>query len=260
MSNPDQHSNEALFPEMIFVKGDTFSMGSNRYPDEQPVHKVKVDDFFLAKFPVTNKEYLAFLKDYGSDIVLDGPYEGQKMIGPHKWGLQPREGVWGVEEGFENHPVILVPWYGAVAYCSWLEQQTGEPYRLPSEAEWEYAAKGGIHHADFKFSGGAKLSEVGWVEENSHGETKPVGLKLPNDLGLYDMSGNVWEWCEDVWHENYCEAPDNGKPWLDGGDPTRRVERGGAWYYDGSDCRVSDRTKYVVDLMSFIIGFRVARY
>ena len=131
---------------------------------------------------------------------------------------------------FEDHPVINVTWYGAIAYCDWLSEKEGQPYRLPSEAEWEYVARGGVKSKDFLFAGGHKLKEVGWYSKNSHGQTKPVGLKQPNELGLYDMSGNVDEWCADHWHENYNGAPNDGSAWVTGGDASRRVVRGGSWY------------------------------
>ncbi|MBK8879384.1 MAG: SUMF1/EgtB/PvdO family nonheme iron enzyme [Haliscomenobacter sp.] len=92
-----------------------------------------------------------------------------------------------------------------------LNTRTGKTYRLPSEAEWQYAARGGHRSQGFTYSGGNKLNEVGWYDENSHAETKPVGLKQPNELGLYDMSGNVWEWCADVWHDNLMRAPGRRK-------------------------------------------------
>ena len=113
------------------------------------------------------------------------------MIREYHWGVQRSGRQWQAAEGFEQHPVIRVSWYGAEAYCQWLSEQTGERYRLPSEAEWEYAAKGGRYQHNCQCSGSNHLDEVGWYRENSHRQTKPVGLKYPNALGLYDMSGNV---------------------------------------------------------------------
>ena len=126
-----------------------------------------------------------------------GAYKGKNIIYKHPWGIQQVEGTWQAANAFEDHPVINVTWYGAIAYCDWLSEKEGQPYRLPSEAEWEYVARGGVKSKDFLFAGGHKLKEVGWYSKNSHGQTKPVGLKQPNELGLYDMSGNVDEWCAD---------------------------------------------------------------
>ena len=254
----------ALLPEMIPIKGGSFQMGGDQYDDEQPIHKVIVPDFLLGKYPVTNIQFVDFLNAYQSDTILDGPNKGEKIIVEYEWGLSLEEGIWKVATpGFEQYvgkkPVINVTWYGAVAYCEWLSAQTDDNYRLPTEAEWEYAARGGKSNR-FTYSGSQKLKEVGWYDDNSHGQTHPVGLKLPNELGLYDMSGNVDEWCADHWHENYKGAPKDGSAWVTGGEATRRVVRGGSWYFDDLNSRVSYRFRYYSDSRDYDIGFRVARY
>ena len=165
--------------------------------------------------------------------------KGKDIIYKHRWGIQQVEGTWQAANAFEDHPVINVTWYGAIAYCDWLSEKEGQPYRLPSEAEWEYVARGGVKSKGFLYAGGHKLKEVGWYSKNSHGQTKPVGLKQPNELGLYDMSGNVREWCADHWHENYNGAPTDGSAWVTGGDASRRVVRGGSWFNYDYRCRVS---------------------
>jgi formylglycine-generating enzyme required for sulfatase activity len=246
--------------EMIKVTGGTFEMGSNEYDSEKPVHKVTIPDFYLGKYPVTNRAYAVFLNHYGSDQVTSGEYAGQKMIYSHRWGVQVQDGRWAPAKGFEDHPVVVVTWYGAQEYSRWLTEQTGRPYRLPSEAEWEYAARGGNQSLGFRFAGGHKLKEVGWYWQNSHEETKPVGLKLPNELGLYDMSGNVWEWCSDFWHNNYEGAPEDGGAWLGRKDDRSRVVRGGSWLNDDAVCSVSNRNWNYADFRNDDIGFRVARY
>lgn len=248
-------------PEMIWVQGGSFQMGSGNNSSEQPIHEVSVKDFYLGKFPVTNFQYAAFLKSYGSDEVKRGKDKGQKMVYEHHWGLTQNLGIWQSAIGFEDHPVINVTWYGAAAYCQWLTHETGKQYRLPSEAEWEYAARGGVHWKDgFTYAGGNKLKEVGWYDANSHDETMPVGLKLPNQLGLYDMSGNVDEWCADHWHENYGGAPKNGRPWTKGGDSSHRVVRGGSCIDYGSYCWVSYRFRDSTYFRDGNLGFRLARY
>ena len=145
--------------------------------------------------------------------------------------------------------MIHVTWYGAVQFCEWLTEEvkkTESPLkvRLPSEAEWELAARGGEKGSGLSFAGGKKLKELGWYSQNSHGGTRPVGLLLPNEFGLYDLSGNVYEWCESRY----------------GTDSESQVVRGGSWYYTDYLCRVSARYRY--DPVNWFnnLGFRVAGY
>jgi formylglycine-generating enzyme required for sulfatase activity len=245
---------------LIRVAGGAFMMGSEEAKDEQPIHQVTVPDFYLGQYPVTNRAYAVFLNHYGSDEVSGGEYAGQKMVYSYRWGVQVQDGRWAPAKGFEDHPVVVVTWYGAQEYNRWLSEQTGRPYRLPSEAEWEYAARGGNQSLGFRYAGGHKLKEVGWYDKNSHDETKPVGLKLPNELGMYDMSGNVWEWCADFWYENYEGAPEDGGAWLGRKDDRSRVVRGGSWSDFAAFCSVSYRFWDVAVNWSISIGFRVARY
>ncbi len=189
-----------------------------------------------------------------------------------------------------DRPVERVSWFDAVVFCNALNQKCGlapcyysdqdfrqvfgrtaegyempnkgvvffKPgtncYRLPTEAEWEFAARGGNKSEGFEYAGGEKLDELGWYDDNSHGETKTVGLKWPNELGLYDMSGNVWEWCWD-WHGSYPDDPQ--------ADPlgplkgTYRVLRGGGWYSGAQLCRSSYRSRCDPDYRDFNIGFRL---
>ncbi|MEZ5038678.1 MAG: formylglycine-generating enzyme family protein [Saprospiraceae bacterium] len=250
----------STWPEMLEVEGGTFKMGSTAYKSEQPIHEVTVPDFFMGKYPVTNAQYAVFLNDYQSDKVKGHEHEGEGMVYEHSWGIQQKGRQWQAAKGYEDHPVIYVTWYGAIEYCQWLSIQSGKAYRLPSESEWEYAASGGKHQSGFSYAGSNDLNEVGWYDQNSHDQTKPVGLKFPNELGLYDMSGNVWEWCADHWHDNYEGAPKDGSAWLTGGDSARRVVRGGSWDYYVYNCRVSYRFWIVADGWFSAIGFRVARY
>lgn len=249
-----------LLPELVQIEGGAFEMGSNKSDRERPIHSVQVPTFHMGKYPITNAQYALFLNTYGSAIVKSGPNQGQKMVYEHHWGMQQSGRQWEAAEGFANHPVINVTWYGAEAYCQWLCTQTGERYRLPSESEWEYAAKGGKYKPPFQYAGSNHLDEVGWYEANSHGQTKPIGLKWPNQLDLYDMSGNVFEWCADHWHGNYKGAPTDGSVWIKGGDQKRRVVRGGSWFDDGFNCRVSYRDWFFAYNWVNYIGFRVSRY
>ena len=217
---------------MISIEGGTFLMGSED-PEardrEKPVHTVAVPSFYMAKYPVTQALWKAVMGNNPSYFQGD------------------------------QRPVEQVSWDDAQAFIQQLNEQTGENYRLPTEAEWEYAARGGIYGQGFKYAGSNKLKEVGWYDGNSHGETKPVGLKFLNELGLYDMSGNVWEWCQDVWHENYDGAPKDGSAWLKGGNDRIRVVRGGAWNNVTEVCRVAYRYWDVLDSRFLNVGFRFAQ-
>ncbi|NUO01598.1 MAG: formylglycine-generating enzyme family protein [Saprospiraceae bacterium] len=218
--------------DMISIEGGSFRMGSEdpeALDREKPAHPVTVPSFYMAKYPVTQALWKAVMGNNPSWFQGD------------------------------QRPVERVSWDNAQVFIKKLNERTGESYRLPTEAEWEYAARGGIYGKGFKYAGSNKLKEVGWYSKNSHGETKPVGLKFPNELGLYDMSGNVWEWCEDVWHDTYKGAPKDGSAWLKGGDQHIRVVRGGSWDVNSGNCRVADRNWSVLDYRFFNIGFRLAR-
>jgi formylglycine-generating enzyme required for sulfatase activity len=151
--------------------------------------------------------------------------------------------------------VIHVSWNDAVAYCEWLSEKTGKKYRLPTEAEWEYAVRGGQKSKHYKYAGGDELSELAWYNENSGSKTHPVGGKKANELGLYDMSGNVWEWCQD-WYGDYSSASQTNPTGASTG--TRRVLRGGSWGYPDWNCRVSYRYFNSPTYRNINLGFRLA--
>jgi len=234
--NPDNKIPLSL-PDLglVFVQGGDFLMGTSEddpdnYGDEHPVHKVTISSFYMAKYPVTQALWLAVMEENPSY------FQGEKR------------------------PVETVFWNDAQTFIKKLNERTGERYRLPSEAEWEFAARGGIYGQGHKYAGSNKLKEVSWYGENSHDKTKPVGLKFPNELGLYDMSGNIWEWCQDVWHGSYEGATKKGSAWITGGDQSIRVARGGAWSYDTVGCRVAVRFGFNTDIRYIVsVGFRLAR-
>ncbi|MBL7776611.1 MAG: formylglycine-generating enzyme family protein [Saprospiraceae bacterium] len=245
---------------MALVEGGTFTMGclegrdENCEDDEKPHREVTVTSFYLDRTEVTNAQYAAFLNEYGgADTVRAGAYAGQKMIYEHDWGVQTTAAAgWQAAPGYAQHPVVNVTWYGAHEYARFYG------LRLPSEAEWEYAARGGAKPGGYRYSGSNNLDEVGWFDGNSDGKPHPVRGKNPNELGLFDMSGNVWEWCADNWHGNYQGAPPDSRPWP-GGEVGIAVLRGGSWYYVDISCRPGNRLRDFRDSWLNVIGFRCAR-
>ena len=226
--------------EMVYIPGGTFTMGSpkseaNRDSDEGPQHQVKVPPFYLGKYPVTQAQYQAIMGNNPSG------FKGEKL---------PVEKVtW-----HNKLPVEKVTWHNAVEFCQKLSQKTGKTYRLPSEAQWEYACRAGTT-TPFYF--GETLTPELANFNNNRGETTDVGSFPPNAFGLYDMHGNVWEWCQDVWHENYNGAPTDGSAWESGGDNSRRMLRGGSWYNNPENCRSANRNWLVAGNCGINLGFRV---
>jgi len=231
-------------PAVIFVKGGTFQMGNNEgKPDEVPEHNVTLHDFSIGKYPVTVKQYKMFCAA-----------TNRKMPKAPKWGWH------------DNHPIVNITYDDAQSYCNWLSQQYGGGWRLPTEAEWEYAAGGGHTDGHNLYSGGEDMESVGWYSKNSGKQTHPVGLKHPNVLGLYDMSGNVFEWCSDWYGEKYyAESPEENpagvayeQAMVSGSFFARcRVMRGGSWHQDTAAARVTARGYYLPARKWYNIGFRV---
>ena len=227
--------NKDSYPEMVFVQGGTFMMGNNEgYNDEKPVHRVTLDDYYIGKYEVTFDEYDAYCDAAGKEKPND---EG--------WGRGKR-------------PVINVNWDDANEYCKWLSEKSGLHYRLPTEAEWEYAARGGSQSNGYKYSGGDDINSVAWYAGNSGINTHPVGEKGENELRLHDMSGNVWEWCNDWYDESYySKSPEWKPPGPEYG--SSRVIRGGSWINYDYYCAVSARLDYNPELRDDNYGFRLFR-
>ena len=257
-------------PEMVFVEGGTFDMGDtfgDGYSDEKPVHKVTLNSFYIGKYEVTFTEYDVFCNATGREL--------------------PGDCLWGRE----NRPVINVSWYDAVEFCNWLSEQEGlstcytidksrkDPnntnssvdvqwlitcdfsangYRLPTEAEWEYACRGGSRSAQYKYAGSNTADEVAWYRSNADSKTHPAGQKKPNELGIYDMSGNICEWCWDWYGSDYYSSSPSRNP-LGPEKGSSRVRRGGSWYYDGGSVRSADRYYDHADYRDSGIGFRLLR-
>lgn len=246
--------------EMVSLKGGAFYMGTDSATKEDgPMHKVEVSPFFISKTEITNHQFCQFLnsvKDKNSEEIINWIKIGGSY-GLEKCRIQKTEKGYEVIKGFENFPVIFVTYEGATAYCTWMSEQTGSAYRLPTEAEWEFAAsegKGG-GTAPYSYSGHASIDSVAWYVMNSSGGAMPVALLKPNAFGLYDMSGNVWEWCFDYFRSGYYNRGDEKDP----KGPVSgvfRVLRGGAWNSRSDLCRVFTRFSSV-DSRFDTIGFRV---
>lgn len=223
-------------PQMIRISPGSFMMGGSGKYDGTPIHEVQfATPFAIARYETTFDEYDRFARATGRPLPKD---EG--------WGRGSR-------------PVINVSWDDAKAYAQWLSQQTGKRYRLPTEAEWEYAARsGGQDQTWAGTSDQGQLKDYAVYESN---RTAPVGSKQPNGLGLYDMSGNVWEWVEDCWHEDYTGHPTDGSAWLaaNGSDCGDRVLRGGSWRGKPGNLRASYRNRYTADDRFYSLGFRLVQ-
>jgi formylglycine-generating enzyme required for sulfatase activity len=228
-------------PEMLLVDAGTFQQGDIHgvgSSDELPLRDVTINTFLIGKTEVTFEEYDRFVVATGGESPID---EG--------WGRGHR-------------PVINVSWDDATEYAEWLSKATGKRYRFPTESEWEYAARsGGKEERWSGTSDGKLLAEYAVYYENSQNRTAPVGEKKSNGLGLYDMSGNVWEWVEDCWHGNYKGAPEDGSAWLDAGgaDCGLRVIRGGSGSGDPEFVRSSVRSRNTAGTRYNFIGFRLAQ-
>ena len=215
------------------VEGGSFVMGAtpeqydrDTYTDK-PAHLVFLSPYYMAATEVTNRLWQAVMPDC-------------EMLGP---------------SGYPMHPVSFVSWIDAQEFVRRLDSLTGYPFRLPTEAEWEYAARGGKKSKGYKFSGGNDIDDVAWYDDNSGNWTHDVATKRANELGLYDMSGNVWEWCQD-WLDPYssnCQTNPKGAP-----SGSYRVSRGGSWNGSARGCRVSYRSSPAPSHRYYSLGLRLA--
>jgi formylglycine-generating enzyme required for sulfatase activity len=233
--------------EMAVIPGGTFMMGSpeneiGRSDDESPQHQVTVPSFFMGKYPVTQVQYQAIM---GTAIMGTNPSDFKGS----------------------NLPVETVRWNDAVTFCKKLSQKKiGKTYRLPSEAEWEYACRAGTT-TPFHFGETITTDLANYDGNYTYGqgpkgvyraETRVRGFGVANNFGLYDMYGNVWEWCQDNWHSNYEGAPTDGSEWLDIEENINtRLLRGGSWYNSPGSCRSASRYNLSFDDYGSDIGFRV---
>ena len=252
-----QYYSETLGPDialdMVLVPGGSFLMGSpgdevDREEVESPQHRVVVPAFFMGRYPVTQAQWAAVAALPKIDRELEpNPSEFKG----------------------ENRPVETISWHDATEFCRRLAQKTNRPYRLPTEAEWEYACRAGtttpFHFGETISTDLANYAGTETYGQGSKGEyrqeTTPVDrFGVANDFGLCDMHGNVWEWCEDHWHSNYEGAPADGSAWLDTGaeEDASRVLRGGSWGDNPRVCRSASRNGNGAGIRNYVnVGFRV---
>lgn len=229
--------------EMVYVQGGTFMMGATEeqgddaWDDEKPAHQVTLLDYYIGKFEVTQE---LWEKVMGTTIEEQRDKAGDSML-------------YGV--GF-NYPMYYVNWNEAQEFCQKLSQLTGKKYVLPTEAQWEYAARGGVKSDGYKYSGSNTIDDVAWYWKNSKEKNSisRVGTKQANELGIYDMSGNVYEWCSD-WFDDY--SSDSQTNPIGPATGSFRVLRGGGWFNVARGCRVSRRGGNYPALRPHYIGFRV---
>ncbi|NJK46934.1 formylglycine-generating enzyme family protein [Candidatus Gracilibacteria bacterium] len=247
--------------EMVAIPGGTFCIGSPQteegwHSSQSPQHLATIKPFFIGKYPVTQTQW---------QIVAALPKVKQDL-NPNPANFLG-----------EDRPVEQVSWYDAIEFCARLSQQTGYDYRLPTEAQWEYACRAHtltpFHFGETITTDLANYSGVDWeymgkiCSKGSYGagpkgcdrrETTPVGsFQVANGFGLYYLHGNVREWCADYWHDNYEGAPIDGSAWITGGDSNKRVLRGGSWNVSPKKCRSAYRVKFDPNASLYDIGFRV---
>jgi formylglycine-generating enzyme required for sulfatase activity len=242
---------EIIEPAMVHVPGGRFKMGSNDYDNEKPIHDVELKEFWIGKYLVTVGEYLRFADDTKSHFPVWLERDNEYNV---ETGSKDYYKSLGFSRSADNFPIVGVSWEDARIYCEWLSNKTGKRYRLPTEAEWEYAARGGHKSKHYKYSGSNSIKEVAWYAENGSSKPQPVGKKKANELGLFDMSGNVWEWCGD-WYGEYPSEPQINP--TGPGSGSSRVYRGGSWHDYADYCRVSHRFHHTPGRRNSYLGFRI---
>jgi len=261
-------------PQMVVIPAGTFLMGSpedepEREPwevgTEGPQHQVTfASPFAIGRYAVTRAEFAAFIAATGYTIE-----PGALSLQGQDWRPDPRL-TWR-EPGFtqdDTHPVVCISWDDAKAYVDWLVELTGQPYRLQTEAEREYACRSG---ASTPFWWGSAISSLQANFDGRHiyagggalgafrQGTVAVSSFAANPWGLFNVHGNVWEWCEDAWHNSYAEAPSDGSAWVSNGNPGNRLVRGGSWINQPRFLRAATRCAFAQSTRSYNFGFRVAR-
>jgi formylglycine-generating enzyme required for sulfatase activity len=266
--------------DMVAIPGGTFEMGDHAGvggSKEQPVHSVTLDAFYMDKYEVSNTKFADFLNNstvtvsYGSYVYQVGG-AGQ-LICYLSYALNHNGSTFGLDAGKDNHPVVFQTWYGAALYCNYLSTANGrtpcydettfdcdftaDGFRLPTEAEWEYASRGGEHNPYYQYPWGSdSITSADANYDFDIGTTVDVGSYAANGYGLYDMAGNVWEWCND-WYDGsyYSNSPATNPTGPASG--LYRVIRGGSWYYSAFYLRCANRNFIFPTRSDYSIGFRV---
>jgi formylglycine-generating enzyme required for sulfatase activity len=240
--------------KFVLVEGGNFKMGTDKPIEEHegPLHQVTLKSFYLGKTEVTFEDFDKFCKENNRDTFPSGT-----------WGRG-------------KQPAFMLTWYDAVAYCNWLSEKeklskcylikdkivqyldTAKGYRLPTEAEWEYAARGGNKSTGTFYAGSNDLPSVAWYIDNSSGRSWPIAQKQANELGLFDISGNLWEWVWDWYDWNYYKVSPTENP-TGPASGSYRVMRGGAWFNYSKHCTVFSRQNAGPDFKQNSVGFRIAR-
>lgn len=284
-------ANAQIKPQMVLVEGGSYQMGNTGAvvkgdKDESPVHHVNVKSFYIGKYEVTVKEYKQFIADASATDLIN-------KRGDHKMPKQP-DSTWLAEHPdtkkfyplptqkwwgwVDDMPMQHITWYEAAAYCNWLSGKEGlqkcyfenedggiecdltkNGYRLPTEAEWEFAARGGNKSAGNMYAGSANSADVAWYDETSFlkGPSK-VGAKKPNELGIYDMCGNVWEWCTDYYMATFYSKSPKDNP-VNTTPTSWRVIRGGSWHYNAEYATVTSRDGPEPTYTNYNYGMRLAK-
>ncbi len=226
-AKPKTYTANGVQFQMVSVEGGTFQMGGDMNDNEKPVHEVKLNGFSIGQTEVTQELWEAVMGTNPSN------WKGLKL------------------------PMERVSWNDCQTFITKLNSLTGQQFRLPTEAEWEYAARGGNQSKGYTYSGSDNLEDVAWYTSNSGSKTHEVATKSPNELGIYDMSGNVWEWCQDWYGSDYYSSSVTNNP--KGPDSgSRRVGRGGCWGDDTWSCRVAGRSNGMPTGKGSNVGFRLA--
>ncbi len=232
-------SHAQFYPELVKVTGGTFIMGDEwgmEESDEQPTHEVTLSDYHIGKTEVTVAQYWKYCSETGVSMPKEP-----------RWGWDPSD------------PIVNVSWNDAINYCDWLSKKLDRNITLPTEAQWEFAARGGNQSKGYKYSGGRNIDTAGWDGDNGDSKAHAVARKKANELGLYDMSGNVYEWCLDWYDDDYYTNSPSKNP-IGPSSGSTRVLRSGSFCTNAINCRIASRADNRPGFIYRCVGFRVVSF